>query len=61
MEKLEILLNLLFSIGVLFFKNHSALAMENLALRQQLSIYHTKSMAESLLRASDREFQKGLR
>ena len=40
MGKLEILLNLLFSTVVSLFKNHSALAMENLALRQQLFIYH---------------------
>ncbi len=40
MEKLEILLKILFSIIVTVFKNNSALAMENIALRQQLSIYH---------------------
>jgi len=33
MEKLKILLKLLFSIVVSLFKNHSALAMENLVLR----------------------------
>ncbi len=38
MEKSEILLKLLLSIVVSLFKNNSALAMENLALRQQLSI-----------------------
>ncbi len=39
MEKSEILLKLLFSIVASFLKNQSTLAMENLALRQQLSIY----------------------
>jgi hypothetical protein len=33
-EKSEILLKLLFSIVAVLFKNHSALAIENIALRQ---------------------------
>jgi len=55
MEKLEILLNLLFSIVISLFKNHSALAMENLALRQQLSIYH-HSKKRPRIRLRDRLF-----
>ena len=55
MEKLEILLNLLFSIVVLLFKNHSVIAMENLALRQQLSIYH-RSKKRPKIRLRDRLF-----
>ena len=55
MEKLEILLNLLFSIVVLLFKNHSALAMENIALRKQLSIYH-HSKKRTKIRLRDRLF-----
>jgi transposase InsO family protein len=55
MEKLKILLKLLFSIVVSLFKNHSALAMENLALRQQLSIYrHSKKRPK--IRLGDRLF-----
>ena len=55
MEKLEILLKILFPIVVTLFKNHSALAMENIALRQQLSIYH-RSKKRPKIRLRDRLF-----
>jgi putative transposase len=45
----------LFAIVVLLFKNHAALAMENIALRQQLSIYH-HSKKRSKIRLPDRLF-----
>ena len=49
------MLNLLFSILISLFKNHSALAMENIALRQQLSIYH-HSNKRPKIRLRDRLF-----
>ncbi len=55
MEKLENLLKILFSIIATLFKNHSALAMENIALRQQLSIYH-HSKKRPKIRLRDRLF-----
>ena len=53
--EIEILLKLLFSIVVSLLKNHSDLAMENLALRQQLSIYH-HSNKRPKIRLRDRLF-----
>ncbi len=55
MEKFEILLKLSFSIVASLFKNHSALAMENIALHQQLSIYH-HSNKRPKIRIRDRIF-----
>ncbi len=49
------MLNLLFSIVIPLFKNHSALAMENIALLQQLSIYH-HSNKRPKIRLRDRLF-----
>jgi len=49
------LLKLLLSIVVSLFKNQSVLAMENLALRQQLSIYH-HSKKRPKIRFRDRLF-----
>ena len=40
METMQILLKNIFMMIFAFFKNQSALAIENLALRQQLHIYH---------------------
>ncbi len=45
----------LFSIVASLFKNHSALALENLALRQQLSIYHLSDKRPKI-RLRDRLF-----
>jgi hypothetical protein len=40
METMQILLKNILMMIFAFFKNKSALAIENLVLRQQLNIYH---------------------
>ena len=55
METIQILLKNIFMMIFAFFKNQSALAIENLALRQQLHIYH-HSKKRPKIRLSDRLF-----
>ena len=55
METMQILLKNIFMMIFGFFKNQSALAIENLALRQQLHIYH-HSKKRPKIRLRDRLF-----
>jgi hypothetical protein len=55
METMQILLKSIFMMIFAFFKNQSALAIENLALRQQLHIYH-HSRKRPKIRLRDRLF-----